>query len=267
MNSGLLTVDEKIELSHLETRIEKGVKASLDMAQALLEVRERKLYRQNYATFESYCYDKWQFSDRYARMLISFAEVVDNLENFGTVVPVSISERQVRPLASLPAEQQPIAWDAAHKLSENPTSETTKKVAQALKTGAPHSIGQTVTVIDEDSPHYRKQVEIVASESGGVLLQCKIDDEPQPQLFLRTSLANDPIRIPDEPQEFPLPIPPASKPQVKQSGAAILQSELEIEQQRVALLEKELERLIRAIKMNTPQERLLELAVKAEKIL
>jgi hypothetical protein len=31
---------------------------------ALLEVRDRRLYRETHATFEDYCRERWRFSDR-----------------------------------------------------------------------------------------------------------------------------------------------------------------------------------------------------------
>jgi len=60
-----LTVQEQIDLSQLEERIERGVNACLEMAWALKEIHDRKLYRLGHETFEQYCQSRWQLSDRH----------------------------------------------------------------------------------------------------------------------------------------------------------------------------------------------------------
>ncbi|NBU23956.1 MAG: hypothetical protein EBS38_08680, partial [Actinobacteria bacterium] len=109
-----LNVDEKIQLSKLEDRIEQGVRASVEMAKALLEIRSHQLYRSTYRTFEEYCRMRWGIADRYARLLMSYAETVDRLGIEGSTVP---GEFAMRPIAALPAEEQPKAWEAAKQIT------------------------------------------------------------------------------------------------------------------------------------------------------
>jgi hypothetical protein len=68
-----------------------------------MQIRDNRLYRQNYGTFEEYCQAKWHMDRRYANRLIKLSEVVENL---GSVDPIPISERAVRPLTSLPSDLQ-----------------------------------------------------------------------------------------------------------------------------------------------------------------
>lgn len=52
-------------------------------------------------TFDVYCKVRWGFTHRHANRLILASEVNDNL---GPMGPKPSTERQVRPLAQLPAE-------------------------------------------------------------------------------------------------------------------------------------------------------------------
>jgi hypothetical protein len=83
------------------------------VGQALLAIRDEKLYRGRYAAFEEYCLERWGFTNRRARMLMSAAEVLTNLQT-GTMVPVlPTTERQARPLTRLEPEEQRAVWREA----------------------------------------------------------------------------------------------------------------------------------------------------------
>lgn len=99
-----------LRLQECEDVIERGLNTFVDVGNALLEIRDSKLYRESYSTFEEYCQERWSFTDRRARMLMSAAETISNLQS-GTVVPFyPQTERQVRPLTSLEPEEQIEAW-------------------------------------------------------------------------------------------------------------------------------------------------------------
>ncbi len=74
---------------------------------ALAEIRDSRIYRNTFATFEEYCRERWGFTKTYANNIIAASEVVSNLT---TLVVKPATETQARPLAKLPAEQQPAAW-------------------------------------------------------------------------------------------------------------------------------------------------------------
>lgn len=111
--------------------------------------RIRRLYRSTHATFEDYCRGRWSMSRIHAHRLIESAVVVANLmpsedqaellpngnievasESLAETLPMGnmppristptevprllpTSERQARPLAALPPEQQREAWERA----------------------------------------------------------------------------------------------------------------------------------------------------------
>lgn len=108
-----LTTAERAELGRYEAVIKRGLDTFFEVGNALAKIRDDRLYRGEYSTFEEYCRGRWEFTDRRARMLIDAAEVIGNLES-GTVVPVMpTSERQARPLTKLEPSQQRVVWQEA----------------------------------------------------------------------------------------------------------------------------------------------------------
>lgn len=57
-------------LTVLEAVIEKKLKSFLEVGAALLEIREERLYRLAYPTFETYCAERWGFTGARARQLM-----------------------------------------------------------------------------------------------------------------------------------------------------------------------------------------------------
>jgi len=113
VSEALIATNEGVRLAELEATIERGLQTFVDVGNALLEIRDGRLYRQTHGTFEDYCRERWGFTDRRARMLMSAAETVGVLET-GTTVPVLPStERQARPLTALPPDAQREAWQRA----------------------------------------------------------------------------------------------------------------------------------------------------------
>ncbi len=129
--SSELTPSDFVELGDCEKVIEKGLSTFIEVGNALLVIRDKKLYRADYGTFEDYCQKKWSISDRRARQLIDATETVVNVKS-GTIVPVLPQvESQARPLTSLNSSQQITAWEKAvsHAKSSQPTA---KEVQQAV---------------------------------------------------------------------------------------------------------------------------------------
>jgi N6-adenosine-specific RNA methylase IME4 len=121
-----LSFIEKSELQQCEAIIEQGLRTFVDVGAALLKIHDKKLYRQEYSTFEEYCNKKWGFTDRRARMYIDASKTVGNLQS-GTTVPVlPTNERQTRPLTKLAPEDQVKAW--AKVIETAPEGKITAKV-------------------------------------------------------------------------------------------------------------------------------------------
>lgn len=106
-----LSTDPIKKFFQLEKIIEKGKLSFIEVGTALLIIREEKLYKDTFRTFEEYCQERWGFQRNYANRLIASAKVVENLVPIGTKKPTS--ESQVRPLTHLKPEQQKQAWEKA----------------------------------------------------------------------------------------------------------------------------------------------------------
>lgn len=105
----ILTEAERAALVECETIIRQGRAMFVHVGNALSRIRESRLYREKYATFEEYCLVEWEISDRYSRNLRSATDVVCALmgKNFA-VLPAT--ESQARPLTKLPREEWTEAW-------------------------------------------------------------------------------------------------------------------------------------------------------------
>lgn len=91
-----LTVIERNNLVELESVIQKNLTAFYEVGFALMQIRDNRLYREIYGTFEEYCKSKWDISRPRAYELMKAAEVKENLS-----AVADIPERQLRPLTRI----------------------------------------------------------------------------------------------------------------------------------------------------------------------
>lgn len=95
-----LTLNEKRTFAECERIIERGKQTFVAVGAALQKIRDQKLYREQYATFEDYCRERWGWSRQRAYQIISAAEVVKSLPaEMSTMVD---TERAARAVASIP---------------------------------------------------------------------------------------------------------------------------------------------------------------------
>jgi hypothetical protein len=115
LNPNLNAIETK-RLTALEKKIDKGIKAFVEVGQALQEIRDAALFRQSHGTFEEYCQDKWAIGRNYAKKQIAAASVVAAL---GTDVPKPRNEATARPLASLldRPDELKAAWSQAREIA------------------------------------------------------------------------------------------------------------------------------------------------------
>jgi len=121
-------------LTECEAVIERGLRTFVEVGEALLRIRDERLYRETHGTFEDYCRERWGFTDRRARHLMGAAEVVADLPT-GTVVPNEAVARELAPLRDEP-EQLREAWsEAVEQHGPAPTAAQVREVIRG--TGAP----------------------------------------------------------------------------------------------------------------------------------
>ena len=103
---------------------------------ALLTIRDRRLYREGFKTFNAYCAEKWGIGRNYANRLITGAQVAANLSPRGDLcTPCEIqptNEAQVRPLVILEPDQQCEVWEEAVRSADGKV--VTFRQVQALVT-------------------------------------------------------------------------------------------------------------------------------------
>jgi hypothetical protein len=123
-----ISVDESKRLIALEQTIKQGLDTFVEVGEALLEIRDSRLYRIEHGTFEEYCKGKWGMSRFHAYNLINGSKATKNVDH-GQHKPTT--ERQARPLTKLPPEDQPKAWQKAVEIAGN-EQPTAKQVTQAV---------------------------------------------------------------------------------------------------------------------------------------
>jgi len=99
-----LTVVERRKFNDLDGIVEKGLQTFAEVGGALSIIRDQRLYREDFGTFEAYCQARCGWTDRRARQLIDAHEVVVGLLESGTTVPVN--EGQARELVAVPVDQR-----------------------------------------------------------------------------------------------------------------------------------------------------------------
>ena len=121
-----LTSDESRRLRECEGVIQRGLDTFYEVGNALAKIRDDRLYRIKYATFEDYCRERWRMSKTHANRLIDSSEVIANLTPIG-VTPTN--EAQARELASLEPDVQRAVWQIA--VSTAPTNDKGEPVLTA----------------------------------------------------------------------------------------------------------------------------------------
>lgn len=122
---GFLAPEEVLELQFCERSIEHGLETFLEVGLALSTIREQRLYRGTFKTFEDYCQQRWEMKASRARQLCAASEVMRNLKaetqkgQNGIMPVLPTSERQVRPLMSLAPDQQTTVWKEAVATAPN----------------------------------------------------------------------------------------------------------------------------------------------------
>lgn len=97
-------------LAECEAVIERGLRSFVEVGEALLRIRDERLYREGFETFESYCTDRWDLGRKRAYDFIASAEVVAELSPIGDTRPANESvARELAPLREDP-EQLREAW-------------------------------------------------------------------------------------------------------------------------------------------------------------
>jgi hypothetical protein len=139
-----LAAIEAADLARCEGVIARGLQTFIEVGEALAEIREKRLYRATFGTFEDYCREKWGIGASRARQIIGAAAVAGTLTSVTAVTPAN--EAQLRPLAGLTPEQQRAAWQRAVEDSDG--KPTAKHVEQAVREIVPPPLDELLLRLD-----------------------------------------------------------------------------------------------------------------------
>ncbi len=118
-------------LAALEAVIDRGLASFVEVGEALLEVRDSKLYRVGYATFEAYCKGRWGLSQSRSYQLMDAATIAGVLSSTTVELP---NEAVARELAPVLREQGPDAvretWGTVLETTEAPTAADVRAVVR-----------------------------------------------------------------------------------------------------------------------------------------
>jgi site-specific DNA-methyltransferase (adenine-specific) len=127
----ILNIEERNELERCEVVIKQGLQTFVEVGQALMLIRDKRLYRAEYGTFENYCNEKWNLSRNFVNKTIAASNVVSNIE-MGTMVPKT--ERQARPLTKVEPELQTEVWqETVNRHGDNITAKKVEEVVKDFK--------------------------------------------------------------------------------------------------------------------------------------
>lgn len=137
-----LTVIEQNNLVELEKTIQKNLSAFYEVGFALMQIRDNRLYRESYGTFEEYCKEKWGLERRRAYQLIDGYKVSENV-NARTQ-----TEYQLRPLTRIkdPEEQREVYQRAVETAPKGKvTAKHIEETVQEYKHTETHIVSDAMT--------------------------------------------------------------------------------------------------------------------------
>lgn len=103
-------------LKEHEAIIEKSLKGYQKAAASLKAIKDNKLYKGAYSTYEEYCTQRWNFTPQYANRLIKAAEIVNVISKSETHVSVlPETEGQARALSK--TKDLASAWRKVQKIT------------------------------------------------------------------------------------------------------------------------------------------------------
>ena len=124
---------DRLRLVSLERVIEQGLTTFVEVGEALLEIRDRRLYRATHTSFDQYCQERWGFRRAHAHRLMQSARVLEALSPMGDT---PASERQARELTPLLRDPDQLreAWSDATQQATRAGSPLTARLVRDVVT-------------------------------------------------------------------------------------------------------------------------------------
>jgi hypothetical protein len=131
-----LTASEKRRKAELETIVEAGLEEFLRVGSALAELRNRRLYRVEFATFAEYVRVKFGMARSSVDQIIRSSQTAETLLEAGVKLSPGTTEAVIRPISSLPGDElQAACWQLATELApeRGPTQPLVSKLCRVVR--------------------------------------------------------------------------------------------------------------------------------------
>ena len=130
-NKAQLDAQQRVKLTQLEDVISTAQRWQAEAAKALVVIRDQKLYRAEFPTFERYAQERWGYERAYLYHLCQWGETIATLSTFGDSLPER--ESHARPLYSLSPEDQREVWGRVLRQTANPTAREVEAIAREYR--------------------------------------------------------------------------------------------------------------------------------------
>jgi len=98
-------------LAECEAIVDRGLSTFVEVGRALLEIRDRRLYREaGFSSFDGYCRERWGWSRQHAYRLIDGGRVAELVSPAGDSSPVERVARELVPLARADEDAAVALW-------------------------------------------------------------------------------------------------------------------------------------------------------------
>lgn len=129
-----LTTSETKQYENLKKTIRNGLKGFLEVGRALCEIRDRRLYGDEFDSWDQFCRACFDMTRSYASRLVSSAQCVEEMKEMlpiGNKTSLPIRESQVRELLRLEtSEERSEAWQQA--VADYPNGSPPAKVVREI---------------------------------------------------------------------------------------------------------------------------------------
>jgi hypothetical protein len=122
----------------LESILQRGSMLFVDIGNALYEIRENRLYRDEFSSFDAYCREKWGWSKAHSNRLVEAASVVRRItdQRHTASADRQANSEQLAPTGSIDGNSDQLA----------PTGSSDGNPGQSAPAGAGDDLPQTKTV-------------------------------------------------------------------------------------------------------------------------
>lgn len=160
-----------VSLQELESRIEKGLQTFIEVGNCLLEIRDRRLYReQGYTRFEDYCKERWGWGRSYVHRQIEAAQTASVLLPTGNIPETESQARELTPLIKADEQEAIETWkQLREEHGDKVTASIIRAAVQEKLQPAPKTAAQLI-VSSNNNEWYtpEKYIQSVRRVMGGI---------------------------------------------------------------------------------------------------